>query len=258
MRDSNNIDENVINDDDVVFEEGVEKSKPSPMPASIKYGLSGLGVFIFVVILSVTFMTGSEDSDDINEDEFAELVDSNSVVTHVASIKPPNATKHIDNVDGRVISDLKETVNKLQSNVDSYQTALNGYKRIVDEQSIKLNQFDEMFTGIRQQSITPLSNQVAALKKKLSDLNNIVGKNKSHINRFTKKGPSRPPFLLLSVDEWGNQLSAVLELNGRQSIASEGDIRAGWKINQILKPNCIRAVRLSDRKKAKVCRTGNA
>lgn len=77
-----------------------------------------------------------------------------------------------------------------------------------------------------------------------------------HIERSRRMSATRregPAFSLLSIDRWGGEESAVLDLDGRITTASVGDSRAGWTLRSIHRPGCIDVERDSDRKSASVC-----
>jgi len=157
------------------------------------------------------------------------------------------------------IQELKDKVSELQGIATQQTVVIDNYRSIVDGMNVKIEQFNETFSTIEKESINPLVQKIDVISEDISKLNALTNDNKRKIYKFSKKGPGRPPFNLLSIDLWGSKASAVLELNGKESIASIGDVRAGWKISQIIKSqSCIKAVRMKDRKVAKLCQAGNA
>ena len=87
------------------------------------------------------------------------------------------------------------------------------------------------------ESINLLSEQMTSLEKRvhqissISDVKTAAAVKRIHnLEEKFKADPAAPPFELLSVDEWGTEKQAVLELDGHTTVAAKGEIRAGWQI----------------------------
>jgi hypothetical protein len=111
-----------------------------------------------------------------------------------------------------------------------HTTILEQQKRI---DSLKRN------VGTIANQLPTLVDGQSTLKNRLVSLTNLVLANEQTLASINKQREGHPPFILLSIDEWGNADSAVLELQGEISTASPGDILAGWRIKKLAKPNCV-------------------
>lgn len=90
----------------------------------------------------------------------------------------------------------------------------------------------------------------------LEQLKSTLDKQDTILGQLQRERASVPPFVLLSVDDWGKQRHAVIEMDGMTSLARPGEVRAGWRVVSVL-PDRIHLVRLSDDLEYEMLREGN-
>ncbi|VAW60972.1 hypothetical protein MNBD_GAMMA08-312, partial [hydrothermal vent metagenome] len=187
----------------------------------------------------------------------ADSLNTNKKIQNSNEMSHATKKNAIDFSSNEVIINLNHQIKTLENaliEISNNNKNLRMRENVISEKMDKLNR---LVNSINNKSLKNINDEISILKNKLTSVSKSVSSNQNRIYRFTKKHPNRPPFILLSIDQWGNNYSAVLELNGESSTASVGDVRAGWRISEIIKPNCITAIRLSDANKTKICRTGD-
>jgi len=263
---SDEISKNVNNQSDAITEDikdTIGKSKkPSPMPKSIIIGLLG-----FIGISIVTGVILFSDNSNKVIPVFSELELSN--INNTINLPSVELTKDIKVKSSEVIKNTKNILNDLYVELDRRLVTL---KKTIDEQNITIlnyqstiaahnilfEKIDESLLSLKNDSINSLDNKIKIINKNLLSINKSIKYNKKTLHKISNTKVAKPPFTLLSIDLWSNEASAVLDVNGKQKIASIGDIQNGWKISNIIKSqNCITTIRIKDRIETKICHAGN-
>lgn len=105
----------------------------------------------------------------------------------------------------------------------------------------------------RTRQIDAVEANMSSLEGAINDLKKTAGANKRRILGLSRRNrQSGPPFHLVSIDEWGGVVSAVLEMAGVTTVAAVGDERAGWRVIKIARP-CVHVVRVAGGNESKVC-----
>ncbi len=231
------------------------------IPLAIKLGLPA---FLIAIVIGGYFGFGmyqsAKPSNDsmINDESFPEiniLADDYIIESAEPLIVDMDALP-VEVIDDEAIVKLGESFDDLARNVGAVNLDINKAKDARLSLSEQINNNHILTASLKndlndiKEEMSVLTNLVASQSKKLSVLS-------LKANKKVAKRRIQPPFTLLSIDQWGSENSAVLEISGATSIASIGDVRAGWRIASINLPACIKAMRLSDGIVADLCREGD-
>lgn len=129
-------------------------------------------------------------------------------------------------------------------------------KEMLTEHAHGLTQITQSLSVIEQRKLPALSKQIEGIKDSAQITQDLVNKHERYIADENIRKESLPPFELLSIDIWGGSASAVILFNNKTSFAGIGDIRAGWTITSINKPNCI-GVKNDAHANVEICRKVN-
>lgn len=234
------------------------------IPLAIKLGLP---VFLITIVIGGYFGYGmyqsAKSSSDsiINDESFPEInapADDYIIENTEPLIVGTNALP-VEVIDDEVIVKLEESFDGLARNVDEVNLIISHAKddRLSLNEKIKrnymLNAELRNYWIDTNMELSALKDLVASQSKKITALS-------SKAKKKVAKRRILPPFTLLSIDQWGNKNSAVLEMSisgeTETSIANIGDIHAGWRIASINLPDCIKVIRLSDGIATNLCREG--
>ena len=127
---------------------------------------------------------------------------------------------------------------------------------MLNEHAQGLTQLTQSLSVIEQKKLPSLSKQIEGIKDSAQLTQDLVNKHERYIADENIKNESLPPFELLSIDIWGNTANAVILFDNKTSFAGIGDIRAGWTITSINKPNCI-GVKNDAHANVQICRKVN-
>ncbi len=238
------------------------------IPLAIKLGLP---VFLVAIVIGGYFGYGlyqsvKSSSDSIISDEsFPEinvLADDYIIESTEPLIVDMDALP-VEVIDDEAIVKLGASFDGLARNVDEVNLIISHAKDDRLSLNEKINNNNDAIDSINN-SLSGIQEEVAKLHALYASLSSLAKKTAVLSLKAKKKVTKRairPPFTLLSIDQWGNKNSAVLETSTsgetETSIVNIGDIRAGWRIASINFPACIKAVRLSDGIAANLCRTGD-
>ncbi len=235
------------------------------IPLAIKLGLP---VFLVAIVIGGYFGYGlyqsnkSSSGSIISDESFPEinaLADDYVIESKEPLIVDMDALP-VEVIDDEVIVKLGESFDGLARNVDEVNLIISHAK----DDRMSLNEK----SNLNYLLIAELKNHWIDTNKEITMLKDLVASQSKKITALSSKAKKkvakrkiRPPFTLLSIDQWGNKSSAVLEISisgkTETSIVNIGDIHAGWRIASISLPACIKAVRLSDGIAANLCRTGD-
>jgi len=162
----------------------------------------------------------------------------------------------------------KEQLAGIESDIDKLRLAIMPLKtsntELQDQVKLMANTYKQEIASLRSILTNISDNTIPALvsadkqyAETLSDLRKYTNNNKRRIDQATKRKAESPPFAVISVDVWGTATSAVLALDGKSTLANIGDVRAGWRITDIIRPNCIYAVPVKGGKTIQICGAGN-
>jgi archaellum component FlaC len=247
--------------DAVVLDEEDHPDRKHGMPVGIKYGLFGL-LFLISVVGTVVIMAFSE-PEPVEETLVFDQEAMTDIASHeplaVAPLTPVTPVEHVrdDVADKDSVERLDKNIHTLEQTLQQTSTLVTKQRDAVARQGSSIQEVAARLEQSRA-LITEYARQVVALKERLATLEAHVGQNSDQLRQIktkaTRKRQARPAFQLLSIDQWGDRDSVVLELQDTTTVAAVGDTRAGWSIQSIQRPNCIGVIRLSDQAKAKVCK----
>ncbi len=228
------------------------------IPLGVKIGMAGAVLFSVVAVLVVANIRNTDDNKKaFAGSEIVKLNNTNDASRDAVDEKNKKGLVKKSLVDDTIISELVEMDKKISDLVSSVElvsndnAVLKSYDNHIENQ---IGSIEKSLKSINDTTINEMAIKLDVLAVNLDKLTKSVNYNKNKIHKITKLRPNRPPFMLLSIDQWNGVSSAVIELNGESTQTTIGDIRAGWRISSFIRPNCINVVRLSDSEKAKVCR----
>lgn len=245
---------------DVALDTGDEQqaAPDHAVPAGVKYGLPA---FVLVIALMGYFVyqtftdSSAEEALVFEPEEIIDIASQESPVRLSPSIPDRNLA------DRASVDSLKEKVRTLEKALSDSSAQFTEQRQAVDHQD---NSIQQVLTRLEanSKSMAELAAAINGLSARLDVIEGSVDNNNQRILQLTrrhKRQPRvRPAFNLLSIDQWGGRDSVVLEMQDTTTMAAVGDVRAGWAIQSINRPNCIDVVRLSDKATATVCRKSNS
>lgn len=243
-----------------------------PMPTAFKYGLP---LLLLVIVCGGLFLSYFLSSGDNEGDEIAAADPVYSLGGGGAELTgaSPDAysesqgagpTNDLDLLSGLSVrlDDVESSLGRLRNSVSTIDTPLAGVKSHLASLELEServsglsSQFGKQLENLESLTAT-LQTTTSGIRQDLSRLQGRVNKNTRALKAKAQRVVSRPPFRLVSVDEWGGEYSAVLEMSGASSVASVGDSRAGWVIRRIDRSGCILVTRIDkpSMKAVKVCK----
>lgn len=187
------------------------------------------------------------DKTSINQKIYAEEI-ANNVANNVRQ----EFSKTLESQNKEILS-LRKQLQKLEGNIETIQGS------IANTDNTTLTKISAL-----NDSIKLLSDQITLMEKRLnesavkSNIDTAAAIKRIHdLEEKFKSDPAAPPFELLSVDEWGTEKQAVLELDGHTTVAAKGEIRAGWQIVSLSSTE-IECQRLKDGRRYVLKRKGGA
>lgn len=227
------------------------------VPVGVKYGLP-----VFIVVISLigyfVYLSFSDPKPDTG------LVFEQEEIVDIALQEPPailSSPVPVMDAGRTSIDNLESSLQTLKIRVDETVSLLSKQQDDVSHQNDSIQQIMLDLESNRA-LMADLGLVIDTMNAGLNDLKGRVDNNNQHIHQLTNKRKRqpvkarkvRPAFNLLSIDQWGGLDNVVLELQNATTMAVVGDIRAGWAIRSIQRPDCIEVVRVSDEAKATVCR----
>lgn len=212
-------------------------------------------ILIALLILATTFFTSSDSNDN-----------------PLNSIIPPDASDHVKKEEGKsdpdpinligevplidplAIITLREDLSLVRDENTLLREHIDELILSSAQQVIRIDQLKVGFDEIITTRIPALASANGVFEQKLDSVSAGVQQNKERIIKALKHKRETPPFLLLSVDEWGGSVSAAINMAGSVTTVSVGDVHAGWVINRIER-SCIYVSR-PDIKEIKICVSG--
>jgi len=198
-----------------------------PMPDLIKYGLIGLLALVLIVLWMV-FSSGDSDNSqaqtlvDIEtpvQNLQAEIDSQDSVIN---PIEPFSENKHeanlADELDLPFVNHAQEDELKLTTLEDQLNQLILDNKERQQKQDSLIQQLQEQVT---EQAV-----QIERLQTHLK-ARQLAAKIKKKSKRYRK---TKLPFTLVSIDQWGNELYAVLRLQGQLHELRNGQELNGWLV----------------------------
>lgn len=256
-----------------------EEEENTPVPIMVKLLLAGLLVFFILVTAGAVYfikysssetqptknniaevtahvapsdlltrepieLTSEKPIDDKNSDQIAEESDSTPDEQLVANASPEDILNRStadeykitsrDDSQDESISNFEMKLSALKKNIEDNNAEI----ILINKQLSEKSRLDEKLAKNNQNALASLSQRIAATTETSKQNSNSIASLKSI-------AVDKPAFTLLSIDEWGGSMQAVLEMNGYTSLASLGDIKAGWIISEIQKTH-IKCERLND------------
>ena len=198
-----------------------------PMPDSIKYGLMGLLALVLIVLW---FVFSSGDSDDSQAQTLVDIetpaqnlepeIDSQDPI--INPIEPFSENKHEAKLTDE--SDLP-FVNQVQENELKLTTLENQLNQLILDNDVHQQQQDSLIQQLQEQ-LTAQAVQIEQLQTHLKARQLVAKSNKKNKRYVTTK----LPFALVSIDQWGNELYAVLRLQGQLHELRNGQELNGWQL----------------------------
>lgn len=137
-----------------------------------------------------------------------------------------------------VVEPLRESMSGISAGLTDAQTRLGAMESVASELSGQITRLDSQLSSLSG-AVSSLQSGTDGYRKDLARLTKRVDQHARTLKARAQRAAGRPPFRLVSVDEWGGEYSAVLEMAGSSTVASEGDQRAGWTVTRIDRSGCI-------------------
>jgi len=201
-----------------------------PMPDSIKYGLMGL---LALVLMILWFVFSSGDSNDSHVQTLVDIEtpvqnlkpEINSKVLVINPIEPFTESKHeaklADESDLLFVNQAQEGELKLTALEDQLNQSILNNDGHQQKQDSLIQQLQEQVT---EQAV-----QIERLQAHLK-ARQLAAKTKQKSKRY---GKTKLPFTLVSIDQWGNELYAVLRLQGQLHELRNGQELSGWQVYSV-------------------------
>ena len=203
---------------------------PQPMPDWMKYG--GMALLALVVFIMIWLFSSSGD-DKPEKVPASVAVESDGsllkqqLTTPAAAI--PAKTQGVYNESALPevprddqIQPLKAQISQLKRQITQMQQDFKADQKRQDEAFSTLKQWVESM----KQELTDLKNQRISSPQKI-----VAVKKKRTYKKYRK--PVSLPFTLVSIDQWGQELYAVLRFQGHLIDVSVGQQLSGWTITGI-------------------------
>ena len=193
-----------------------------------------------MLLLLVSFKTTSQSvdlnlpSDQSNDSILNQIQHPNS--TSPANFEAPN---HDDvrginansTPDRRATSvtestDLQRLVEKVEFRLNSNEDA---HLYLDDSLTVIENELKRLTKLVNEQILTNLN----ALKSQIDALDSNLLKKAQLSESMSKSNTKKPPFRLISIDQWETEWSAVLTLDGHVTMIYPNDTRAGWTLLKV-------------------------
>jgi len=230
-----------------------------PVPAMIKFGLPALIALVLVTAglgASYFISTDKEPDAEIAAESMFEIggasIESNTHTPNTNASANDERLSYIEadiNSIESLLPSLQQDYSNLQADFEKAIASLSSRDKDLNELRISLSEItDTLIPGL---SVTDKRQAVM-----LADLRAESIKNKQLINQSKNQKIETPPFTVVSIDEWGGVASAVIIMDGRSTVASIGDVRSGWRIINIVQPDCIHVMRVNGTKTMNICGVG--
>jgi hypothetical protein len=214
-------------------EERDTAATPQPIPLWIKQGGAGLLILIILTVIWIAF----SGSDEKAEDEPAAISESLG-----KKAKPINAAAHIDKNAG-----MKPKPDQLFIESNAEQEANSKLINVLNKQLTQLQEDlqstnDDLTTGQQNQDgdIQQLKTLYQTLNSQITSLTETIKQLKSNSSKKRKAKkvsrtyrPLKAPFTLVSVDQWGSDLYAIIRYQNQLHELTLGQSLAGWSIESI-------------------------
>ena len=204
------------------------------VPNSIKFGAVGLLVLFNGLIL--WFTSSSDDEESQMQAKAKTLIDIESPVKNLASKIP-----------------VSEPVNPLEEiNQTASDETPPSYANLNKQNELKFSQLEEKLQQLvsdnnsRQHGQDPLHKdlqaQLTAQSIKIQQLQDNLKARQLAAAASTKKKPVKryrkiiPPFTLVSIDQWGNDLYAMVRSQGQLHELTHGQTVNGWYVDSFDRP----------------------
>jgi hypothetical protein len=234
--------------------------------------LLGISALLFVVILGAgifgvkAFTSGSRNSrpEQVEQVDLADTAPVESVGDQDApeSDYPlSGGNVRISSIEsglhvmGSNLSNVAESMMEFRSSIarlDQRQAQSDSERKVLLEQTTDHQARLEQISSDIEKIHALLRTQGAALDQ----MNAVIKEQERVLGQMQRERALMPPFVLLSVDDWGKQRHAVLELDGVTTLARPGEVRAGWRVVAVL-PDRVRLLRLSDELEYELLREGS-
>lgn len=249
----------------------------TPIPASVKLGFA-LAAFVVIAIAAAGFFYVSSKSD-LTDSENATLPAASPFeIGGAINIHDNNETESVQSAPPVIADDAAIEAAAVKESVDVDVDSLEArYSALLEDNARLHARIDEIIasTAVSDRTIDELRVEVASLADSripallaadrtinvaLDTLRSSADKIERRALEEARRNTESPPFIVTSIDEWGATASAVLNVNGRPTTASVGDVYSGWKITRIVWPDCIYAVRDGEASShvVKVCGAGKS
>lgn len=204
------------------------------VPNSIKYGAAGL---LVLLIVSILWFTSSSDDEE-----------SQAQAQSLFKIESP-----VQNLDSEIpVGEPVNPLEKINQTDNLSNETPSPYTNLNKQNELKLSQLEEQLQQLssennrRQQGQDQLHKdlqaQLTAQSIKIQQLQDHLKARQLAAAASTKKKPVKrykkilPPFTLVSIDQWGNDLYAVVRSQGQLHELTQGQKVNGWYVDSFDRP----------------------
>jgi len=203
-----------------------------PVPHSIKFGAAGLLVLLIATIF--WFITSSDDKESQRQDQAHSIIEIESSAQNQSSeipvSKPVTPLKKIN--QPAILSD--ETLSpdaKLNKQTELKLSQLEQQLQQLSSKNKNRQQAQDFLIADLQSQLTAQSIKIQQLQDNLKARQlaaKVSTKKKAVAKRYKK---IIPPFTLVSIDQWGNDLYAVVRSQGQLHELTHGQTVDGWTVD---------------------------
>jgi len=234
------------------------------MSLQVKRGLTLFALFVLLVVSCVVpFLLPQAEEDGTLPVAATDALGVTPIPADIVKRAKEISSVPSDEVDSVIeTGQVKSSLEHLEGRLHDLESALAGTQPDIRGAVAETRRLDAEVRRIGGEldrvsaSLTELVATVDEFGVRLAAQDEQTERFSRHLERSRKTSAARrggPAFSLLSIDQWGGEESAVLDLNGRITTASVGDSRAGWTLLSIRRSGCIDIERESDGKQASIC-----
>jgi cbb3-type cytochrome oxidase subunit 3 len=203
-----------------------------PIPLWIKQGGAGLLILIILTVIWIAFSGSDKKADD----EAAVINES------IEKKAKPIISANIDKNAG-IKSKLDQPFNENNAELESNTKLINVHnKQLAQLQNQLQSTNDDLTTGQQKQDseiqhlktlYQSLNGQITSLSETVKQLKNNFSTKRKVNKVFRTYRPLKTPFTLVSVDQWGSDLYAIIRYQNQLHELTLDQSLAGWSIESI-------------------------
>ena len=197
------------------------------VPNSIKYGAAGL---LVILIGSILWFTSSSEDEESQVQSLFEIESSvQNLDAEIPVGEPVKPLEKINQTDSLSNETPSPYTNLNKQNEEKLSHLEDRLQQLSSENNSRIQGQDLLIKHLQAQ-LTAQSIKIQQLQDNLKarQLAAVASKKKKPVKRYRK---TIPPFTLVSIDQWGNDLYAVVRLQGQLHELAQGQTVNGWYVD---------------------------